>query len=248
MIVTFWFEEFNKFKDIQAILDSNMSDFFTPFNLTGVPATIDPIVPRIVATTLGGHTNFNMSKINVQLQTHFDNDFVTDFTKCFEYVKDKACKVFDILTTKCDLKVLYSAVVVNCEYETENPVDKILTNIFHRENFASSNYIEMGAKFSEIISDKFYSITALNDSKLVSFTKKIDPGAKVYNIIFPLIAQKDVNIDKTAIAFVEEINDKCSFDKVDDYNSTKDVLEEIFDVCSDKIQTLLDNLEQGKLL
>ena len=60
MITTFWFDEINNFKNIQDELYDNMCELFSPFNMTGVPSRIDPLVPRIVSTTLGGHTNFHM--------------------------------------------------------------------------------------------------------------------------------------------------------------------------------------------
>lgn len=247
MIVTFWFDEINDFKSIQTALDENMKDYFSPFNLTGIPSNFDPIVPRIISTTLGGHTTFNMSKVNVQLQTNFDKEFVSDFEKCYDYVKEKTLKVFDILTNKCSLKILYSAIVVNCEYETENPVSRIVSELFNANKWADRECCELGIKYSTILNEKYYSITCLNDAKVVSFTKKVEPGT-VQNIVFPLIPQREVTIDKKVISFVEEINDKYSFDTVENYNTNIEVIKELFETCSSRINKLSQNINQGKLL
>lgn len=246
MQVTFWFNEIDNFKDLQNILDKELNKIFSPFNLTGVPSNFDPIIPRINSNTIGGHTVFNMSKINVKISTRFDNDYVNDFTKCYEYVKQKSEEIFDVLTTDCNIKVLYSAIQVNCEYEEKNPVEKIVKNIFNKDN--SENYAEIGARFSEKVDDKYYYNISINDAKVVSFTKKIEQGAKSQVIIIPLIPERKVTVEKTVLAFVVEINDKYSYNQIENYNTTKRNFDNIFEICSKKMEELSKNVINGKII
>lgn len=247
MQVTFWFDEVENFKEYQSILDSCLSDSFTPFNLIGIPSTVDPIIPRISSTTLGGHSTFNMSKINVQFSTKFDNDFVNDFDKCFKYVREKIEKIFDVLVNSCHLKILYSAIHLNSEYEEKKPIEKII-NIFFNNSFNDRELNEIGVRFSEKLANKFYYIFTINDAKVVSFTRKINQGEKMQNIIIPLISEKDVTIEKNVLSFDLEINDKYAFNVENDYNSNIEVLIMMFDKFLNKNNELFENIVKGKIL
>ena len=246
MRVTFWFNEIDNFKELQNILDAELNKYFSPFNLTGVPSNFDPIIPRINSNTLGGHTIFNMSKINAQISTSFDNDYVNNLTKCYEYVKQKAEEILNVLTQKCNINILYSAIQVNCEYEEKNPVEKILNNIFNKDS--DENYAEIGARFSKKIDDKYYYNISINDAKVVSFTKKIEQGSKSQTIIIPLIPEREVTVEKTVLAFVVEINDKYSYNQIGDYNTTKENFDNIFKICSEKMDELSKNVIEGKII
>lgn len=244
--VTFWFNEIENFKELQNILDEELKAYFSPFNLTGVPMDFDPIIPRITSRTIGGHTDFNMSKINIQLSTRFDRDFTTDLKKCYDYIKEKTDKIFSILSSKCNINILYSAVQINFEYEQDNPIKRIVENFCNKEY--EDDYEEIGFRYSKAIDNKYYYNFSINDAKVVSFTKKIEQGTKKQTIIIPLIPEKDVNIDKKVLAFVVEINDKCNYNKVSNYHTDKQVVDDMFDTFYKKISELVENVNEGKIM
>lgn len=245
MLVTFWFNEIDNFKELQDILDCELNEYFLPFNLTGVPLNFDPVIPRITSNTLGGHTIFNMSKINVQISTNFDNDYLNDFIKCYDYVNQKAEKVFNVLTQKCNINILYSSIQVSCEYEEKKPVEKILKNVFGKDS--EENYTEIGARFSKKVDNKYYYNISINDAKVVSFTKKIEQGSKNH-IIIPLIPERDITVEKTVLAFVVEVNDKYSYNQIENYNTTNVTFNNIFKICSKKMKELSKNIIEGKII
>lgn len=239
MNVTFWFNEVDNFKEYRNLLDEELNEIFTPFNFTGVPINFDPTIPRIVSNTIGGHTSFNMSKVNVQLSVHFDGDFIDDFKKCYSYTKEKALKVFEILTNKCGLNILYSAVYVNFEHEESNPVDKIVNDLFSM-NIDSTKLSEIGIRMSEILDDKYYYIYSVNDAKVISITKKFEQSSKPQNIIIPLIPEKEITVEKKVLAYAIEINDKYNYNVIDEYSSSHEILEDIMDKCAQKIRELIE--------
>ena len=98
------------------------------------------------------------------------------------------------------------------------------------------------------IDEKYYFINTINDAKVVSFTTKIEQGVKNQNIIIPLISEREVTIDKTVLAFNIEINDKCSFNTCDNYNSDKNSFNNMFDIFSKKITELSDNVLNNKII
>ena len=247
MKVTYWFNEIENVKEYQSILDKELNDIFSPFNLVGIPANLDSSIPRITTVTFNGHTTFNMSKINVQITTRFDGEFITNFENCYNYVKEKAEKVYDVLINECKLNILYMAISMNSELEDHNPVKKIVKNIFNNE-LKERNFSEVGVKLSEKIDDKYYFITTINDAKIVSFTKKIEQGVKNQSIIIPLISEKDVTIEKNVLSFDIEINDRCSFNLYSNYTTKKDTLNGMFDIFVLKIKELSKNISNDKLI
>ena len=230
--VTFWFNEIRNVKEVRDIFDEKLSDYFNPFNLTGTPLEVDPIVPRIVSNTKGGHTTLQFSLINLQLNTVFDNKFNFDINKCIEYVKEKACKVLKTLKDDVNIEVLYSAIFLNCDKDSEFPLQEITDNY----NVTLSNKVdEIGLRFSEVIDDNYYFITSLNNSSVVSITKKIEPGQQPQRIVLPLISKREMCIEKEIISYAFEINDKYKYDTVDGSRTTNKSINDMFEIFLNKI-------------
>ena len=230
--VTFWFNEIRNVKEVRDKFDEKLSDYFNPFNLTGAPLEVDPIVPRIVSKTKGGHTTLQFSLINLQLNTSFDNEFNFDINKCIEYVKEKAYKVFKILKEDVNIEVLYSAIFLNCDKDSESPLQEIAD----RYNISLNNKTEeIGLRFSEVVNDKYYFITSLNNSSVVSITKKIEPGQQPQRIVLPLISKKEMCIEKEIISYTFEINDKYEYNTIDKCHTTNESITDMFEIFLNKI-------------
>ena len=67
-------------------------------------------------------------------------------------------------------------------------------------------------------------------------------------IIIPLIPEREVTVEKTVLAFVVEINDKYSYNQIGDYNTTKENFDNIFKICSEKMDELSKNVIEGKII
>lgn len=230
--ITFWFNEIRNVKEVRDMFDAKLSDCFNPFNLTGAPLDVDPLVPRIVSNTKGGHTTFQFSLINLQLSTVFDNNFNYDFYKCIDYVKEKANKVFKILKEDVGIEVLYSAIFLNCDKDSKSPLQEIKEK-YHIT--LSDKLEEIGLRFSEVINDKYYFIISMNNSCVVSITKKIESGQQPQRIVIPLISKKELCIEKEVISYTFEVNDKYEYDAIDDYHTTAESINEMFKIFLKKI-------------
>lgn len=242
LCVTFWFNEVENIIDYYDILSNELKDDFLSFNLIGVPPEFDPVVPRITSSSKNGICNLNMSKINLQVTINKDGINKDNFSDFYNYIKDESFRIFDMLSTKCDLKVLYSAMYVNCDCEYDDPTEKIINSIFNKK-FKSGELCEVGVKYSEIVDNKYYNNTIVNDAKVVSYNKKIDQGTKNQNIIFALIPEIDVNIEKKVISYTGEITDKYSFNTIEGYSTTKENMEEIFSLCNNKMLNFFGDFE-----
>lgn len=230
--VTFWFNEIRNVKEVRDIFDEKLSDYFNPFNLTGTPLEVDPIVPRIISNTKGGHTTLQFSLINLQLNTVFDNEFNFDINKCVDYVKEKADKVLKILKEDVNIDVLYSAIFLNCDKDSESPLQNIIDNY----SISLSNKIEeIGLRFSEVVNDRYYFITSVNNSSVVSITKKIESGQQPQRIVIPLISKREMCIEKEIISYTFEINDRYEYDTIGNHNTTNESIAEMFEIFLKKI-------------
>lgn len=92
IVITFWF---NKVTDIRHKIDcfeTELKDYFHGINSIGVSANISPDYPRLTAISDGGHTKLNVSMINTQIITNFDDNYNTDYNKCFDYIKQRVKK------------------------------------------------------------------------------------------------------------------------------------------------------------
>lgn len=233
--ITFWFNEIKDVKEVRNKFDEKLSDDFNPFNLTGVGLDVDPIVPRIISNTKGRHTNLQCSLINLQLNTIFDNNFNYDINKCLDYTKEKALKVLKILKDEIGIEILYSAIFLNCERDSENPIEEV----FKQYNINLNNEVkEIGLRFSELIENKYYFITSLNNSSVVSITKKIEPNSQPQRIVIPLISKREMTIEKEIVSYSFEINDKYDYDTAEGYNVSTDAITDMFKIFLDKILKL----------
>ena len=72
----------------------------------------------------------NMSNINLQLITEYDERFNEDFDSCIEYIKTRAKKIYEVLIEN-NINILYSAILVNLNKDVENPIGDIKENLLN---------------------------------------------------------------------------------------------------------------------
>lgn len=235
IITTFWFNEIKDFKDKIEIIDQKLKNKFSPLNLIGIPANMSPEIPRFSCTSLGGHTIVNISKINLQIITEIDGKYSNDIELCTDYTNDKVLTLFNVLSD-LEIPILYSAININCETENQDSVKKIKDKYFN--NTLDSELIsEIGLRFSEE-NGEYYINTSVNNSKIISFTKKIESDSKVNNIIFPLISLQEIDETSNIIAISKEITDKLSFNNNKDYNTTYNTLDKMLKLYFIKVKEI----------
>ena len=236
IVVTFWFEKYDNTKGIFEELNSKLTEYFPAFNYMGLPANVDPIVPRINSQSKSGHTIFNMSTINVQITTNYDGNFNEDFSKCIDYMEERASKIYNLLISK-EVKVLYSAVFVNLEKEVDNPIQTIQQNLLS-SSVNENTFSEVGMRASMVIDNKYYRILTINNSKDFTMQKQITPGQNT--IIFPLISLNDATITKEYISISYELNDKYSFDSNENYTNNTEIIKNMFLTVRDDLQNKIE--------
>lgn len=226
IVITFWFNKITDIKNKIDYFESELNEYFHGINSIGVPADISPEYPRLTAKSDGGHTNLNVSMINLQIATKFDSEFNTDYNKCFDYIKQRALKAYNLLTNILNINVLYGAILVLCEIDDENPMNLIKTNLL--SNKLNGNYCESGVKIAEIVENKYYVNLSFNTTKQITVNKKLDSDQK--KIILPLISLTNAVVEKEGIAISYEINDKYLFNNDEKYSLDLEHLNSMLDI------------------
>lgn len=236
IIVTMWFNRYNNMKNIYDSFNQELNEYFPVFNINNLPANFDPIIPRINAKSKSGHSTLNMSNINLQLITEYDEKFNENFDSCIEYIKIRAKNIYDILL-KNNIKILYSAILVNLNKDAENPIIDIKENLLN-SNIEDNRISELGMRVSMQLEEKFYRIITVNNRKDFSMQKQIAPGQ--FEIIMPLISLYDAKMEKEYISINYELNDKYSFDKENEYLCSTEVFDRMFQIVENDIKINID--------
>lgn len=244
IIVTLWFEKYNNIREIFDKFNNELNEYFPAFNLTNLPANVDPMIPRMSARSRSGHSMINLSNINMQLITNYDEKFNEDFKSCLEYIEKRIKKIYSVMI-QSDFKILYSAILVNLDKDVDHPIEEIKNNLFNN-NLSNNNFSEIGVKSSMVVNDKFYKIIVLNNSKEFTIKKEIKPGN--FEIIMPLISLADAELVKEYISINYELNDKFSFDKNKEYNNSEKVINEMFNILKEDLNKNIEEfINSGKM-
>lgn len=237
IIVTLWFEKYNNLKKVFEIFNNELSEYFPAFNMTNFPANVDPIIPRITAKSKSGHSTINLSNINMQIITNYDEQFNEDFDSCLKYIEERVKKIYNIMLEQ-EFKVLYSAILVNLDKETSTPIEDIKNNLLHN-NLENNDFNEIGIKTTMKVNNSFYRIITLNNSKDFTIKKEIKPDN--LEIIMPLISLHDAELVREYLSINYELNDKFSFDQDENYRNTEETINKMFDIIK---EDLTQNIEK----
>lgn len=244
IIVTMWFNRYNDIKNIYEVFGQKLNEYFPAFSMNNLPANFDPIIPRISAKSRSGHSTLNMSNINIQLTTQYDDNYNENFDSCIEYIKSRAKTIYNILSEN-GINILYSAVLVNIIKDEENPIECIQNNLLS-SNIDNGILSEVGMRVSMQVEDKFYRIITVNNSKDYSMQKQINPGQ--FEIILPLISLRDAKKENEYIAVNYELNDKYSFDTEENYNCNSVNFDRMFSVVESDVKSNIEQfLNTGKI-
>ena len=229
--ITFWFQKqpnpkiyVDKFNDI-------LKEHFFDFNIIGVPANIDPAIPRLTAVSSSNHSNIEISLINARLRTNFDENYSEDINMCINYLKERILKLFEALKS-CDINIVYSAIFINLEEKENNAVEKIKEHFLKIENLETVD--EIGVRFSQVVDNKFYSNISFNNSKQIKL-EKIFEGNKG-EIIFTLISLNDAIEIENYLSVSLELNDKFAFNLDSNYSTSKEELLKLFELTNTQLE------------
>lgn len=229
--ITFWFQKQSNPKIYVDKFNEILKEHFFDFSIIGVPANITPVIPRLTAVSSSNHSRIEISLINAKLTTNFDDNYSENFSMCLDYLKERTFKLFEALRS-CNINIIYSAIFINLEEKEDNAVKKIKEQFLKVEDLERID--EIGVRFSQIKSNKFYQNISFSNSKQVKVEKIFEDDQG--NIILPLISLNDASEVENYLSVSLETNDKFSFNLDSNYNTNKQELQELFELTTERLQ------------
>lgn len=234
--VTFWFNIYDKHKDILEILQKELKDEYNNFNILNY--TNNLIAPILTAINSQKKTNLSFSQIN--LQYNMDKVSLNDLNE----FKEKTLNLFEILTSN-GIEIAHSAIFVNGEIVDENALYNITKNTMSKK-LCSENLVDMTLKLGIKHEDLFYKIITLLNKKQIKLPQKIDELGRPIPI--PLISWNGAFIENEIIEISYEINDKYLFDFTKNYHTTEFYLNKMLYILNENFESDIQNIiENGEI-
>lgn len=238
-IVTFWFQKQPNPKEYIDVLNEKLKEYFFEFSTIGVPANMDPAIPRMCADSGSSHSNVQISQISARLNTDFDDKYSSNCDMCIEYIEERALKIFEALL-ECGISTIYSAIFINLEEKSVDPAKKIIK--YFLKNDDRQNINEVGIRLTETIDGKYYKCMSVNNGQQVKIRKVFESERE--KVIFPLISLNDAEEVEDYLITTVEVNDKFSFNIDSNYTSNENNLKEMFTIISMQVKEELSRFNK----
>lgn len=198
-------------------LEKHFSDFQKPFTLVPLPPEAPIEIPRIIATTKGGHSQLLLTGSSIQLTTNFDSNFNLDVAKCIEYVKSKCTSIISSLPiigaeVEGKPKFYFSGLSASFLFTEEDGIQSSIDYISSKFLKCDSNLKkdEVQFRIAFVLENKYYvNIVAQNYRE---FTNGPDERGSFVNL----------GLKKEGLQIIIDINDRFAFNHEKEYLSSED--------------------------
>ncbi|MBE6156922.1 MAG: hypothetical protein E7161_04155 [Firmicutes bacterium] len=232
--ITFWFNIFDKHKDLLDDLQKELSNEYKKFNVFNY--TDNLIAPVISAVDNERLTNISISQIN--LQYNMDKVELHDLDK----FKEKALKLYELLTSN-GMEISHTSVYVNGEIIDEKALAKITKNTISSK-LCSEDLVDITLKLGKKHEDLFYKIITILNKKQMKLPKKVDEHGRLIPI--PLISWNGALVENEIIDISYEINDKYSYDFTKNYHTTEFYLNKMLYILAENLESDIESIiDQG---
>ncbi|PWW99187.1 hypothetical protein CYK75_10755 [Clostridium perfringens] len=218
-------------------IEQNLKEYFvTPFTLVPIPDDAPEEIPRIIAKSKNGHSELQISLINVQLNIGFDDNlnFNSDINKCFSYTQERINRIVDTLGKYSNDVFLFSGITTRIIKDNQNPIkflnDKFLNVKSNVDLYSISN------KFTYLLEDKYF--LNFNIYNLRTFEGIINE----HNI------KPEINEISNNLCIEIDMNDKYGFNHNREHLCTRNTIEHIINMIKNNINNNIDMILNNKEL
>ena len=168
------FEQKNDILDQLNSIKEKMKDFFPPdaYLTFGVPSNfpVPPEMPRIAVSSKNNHSNLQISLNQIQLTTKFDENFQTDFSKCYEYLKNRIIVVNEITKTISEGRMFFNGIVSQFVDDKVSDVKKDIISCLYKNELLDENIFDILSKLTYIKDSTYYvnvTVNNIRDNNLI---------------------------------------------------------------------------------
>lgn len=203
--------------------------------LLPVPDNADHDIPRVVATTRGGHSTLNMGLSVASFVTTYDNEYTDDWSKCQEYIENHTAGIDEFLCELTDRRT-FVGLITNLELDGNNEGTQRLKQILFDNNKFTDAY-DISCKLTYLIENRYFVNATI--SNLRRYSGKMTPQAD--RIVITDDAGNDISV-------MLDINDRYISTHEESYVSDKEAIDRIFELTSDFINNkLICLIESGEI-
>ena len=142
-------------RSVNDIEDFLQQHYGTPQTMP-LPDEFAPEAPRIVLYSKNGHSQISFSQISVDFMVNFDNEFLTDFLKTKNYIRERVILIIELLKKMNINEYLFCGVTYNARLEIgeQRPVDYIKSYL--GVNIAQDGLYEASQNVAYVKDGKFF--------------------------------------------------------------------------------------------
>lgn len=108
-------------------IEDFLQHYYGPPQTMPLPDEFAPEAPRIILYSKNGHSQISFSQISVDFTVNFDNEFLNDFKKTQEYIRERISLIIELLKIIKIKEYLFCGISYNIRLEigTQKPIDFI---------------------------------------------------------------------------------------------------------------------------
>ena len=197
----------------------------------GIPQTIplpDEIAPealRIILYSKNGHSQISFSQISVDFLVNFDNDFLDDFTKTQQYIKERVNLIIELLKIINIKEYLFCGITYNTRFNIGEQKTIEFIRPYLGKGVPEDNLYEALRNIVLVEKQKFFINQQIGTYKEFQARQGVDPN------LFELINNALVS---EGISLVTDINNRYQYVYQNKKNS--------IDACSADVDTIFSLL------
>lgn len=161
------FEQKNDILDQINLIKEKMENFFPAdaYLTFGVPSTfpVPPEMPRITVSSKNNHSNLQISLNQIQLTTKFDENFQTDFSQCYEYLKDRIMVVNEITKIISEGRMFFNGIVSQFVDDKISDVKKEIISCLYKKGLSNEDIFDILSKLTYIKDKTYYVNVTVNN-------------------------------------------------------------------------------------
>lgn len=208
---------------------------FNSANILPIPDDAPSEIPRIIVKSKGEHSQLNIAPEAVNLQTAYTDEFQANWDLCEQYMRERIDDVFKLTDSFCDGSYKYVGIVAELIWDeiNEEGHKRLFGNLFEKD--APSTLDDLVVKYTYIEDEKYYANITLQSSRIYQNIANNKSGQFTRD-----------KLTSHTVSVLLDINDRYSFNNKENYNSDKDVFDELMTLTTRIIKEKLRGLvEKG---
>lgn len=157
---SFYFDMLN-FNTNRRRIEDSLSEYYGDGSISvfGLPVGAPPEIPRMICVSKNGHSQVQISDKAIQISVRFDDNYADNIDLCYDYMKERAGKIKEILT-ELGIKISFVGIVAQTK-KGEESLEEITKKIFPVKT--NKKIFDILGRITFVKDDKYYINVTVNN-------------------------------------------------------------------------------------